>query len=542
MAAKPKRMRVLICPVMTLVVGISAVALGTARAASINDVFAGIAGRVPEFAGVHIDEQQDVLYIHLRNGNPAAARAALAELKTAFGDPELQQSKVQAVPATFGFEELKSWHDQMALEVLQRPGVTLMAIDHANNRIVIGVEDAGARSKLEHDLHLLGSPREAVIFMETGPVKPLATSLGDPQPRMLGGLEIAYQPLGNFCTLGFVAKRAGTFGFITASHCSRTLASVDKKREDVYTQGGSPIGVEMVDPPFRPCHCLLPFGLGCLNRCRPSDSAFIQFNPGILFDFGSIAQASSSSQVWDGVSTFRITGSGAPFVGKSVTKVGATTGRTDGRILLGGVTVNVNFHFLPSPISAIPPFTRLLVDQVLATMGSNGGDSGGAIIHVTGTDTALLEGILYGSPAGLTLYAPIRNVQADLGPLQFVGAVAPPAGANPKPDLVATSPDNLTGFCRVVGNQLRVIVRVVNLGGTPAPASTTRVDFGSIASFPLPTPGIPAGGFADLIPVEPPSGCFHPDCGFSITVDSTNSIDEGAAGETNNTVVSDCVG
>jgi len=171
-----------------LLIGSVALAFGTGRAASINDVFAGIAMQVPEFAGVHIDEHRDILYIHMHNGHPAAARAAVAELKTSFGDQHLKQGTVQIIPATFRFSELKHWHDQIAVDVLQHPGVTFIGIDHADNRVVVGVEDSDVRSSLEPKLVGYRLPPEAIHFMETGPAE--FKSLKDFTRPLVGGLNI----------------------------------------------------------------------------------------------------------------------------------------------------------------------------------------------------------------------------------------------------------------------------------------------------------------------------------------------------------------
>jgi hypothetical protein len=519
---------------------------GTSNAASINDVFAGIAMRVPEFAGVDIDEQQDVLNIHLRRGNAAAAQAVIAELKTAFGDLHLRQSRVQVLSAIFGFLELKRWHDDIAMSVLQHSGVTFTGIDHRNNQVVIGVEDAGVRSSVESELAAFHLPPEAVNFMETGPIQ-VNSSLSDFRRPLLGGLEIGTS-IGTQCSLGFNARRSGISGFVTASHCSSRDGAPPGTIGTTYFQpadGVSRIGVETVDPRFHGCFCTPSlFGLRlCLFNCRSSDSAFVRLDPSIGAAVGLVARplTSAGPAAWDGTSTFNITGGATPFIGLSVAKIGRTTGRTNGTVLLTGLTVPIvseNFPFVTR---------KLLQNQVAATNVFEAGDSGAPVIRVTGDPesglnplSASLEGLgwaglgrlISGAPGAL--FSPISGVQTDIGPLTFA--------ANPNADLMAISPDNFSGFCRVVGDKVRVAVRVANLGASSAPGSTTRVDFGSFGSFDVPTPVVPSGGFVDLGPIEPPPGCFNPDCGFAITVDTTNNVNEGPAGEGNNTVVSDCVG
>jgi len=389
-----------------LLIGTFVLGFGTGRAASINDVFAGIAMRVPEFAGVHIDEHQDILYVHMHNGNSAAARAAVAELKSAFGDQHLNQGTVQMLPATFRFSELKHWHDRIAMDVLQHAGVTFIGIDHADNRVVVGVEDSGVRSSLEPKLASHRLPPEAIHFMETGPIQ-LKSDLRAVNRPVVGGLQIG-EPYG-FCSLGFNARRAGVWGFVTASHCSNPDDVAPGRTNTVYTQpsGGSRVGVETFDPGFHGCFCTpRVFGFRvCLFNCRSSDSAFVSLDPPVspaqMNDLGFIASTPSKlfpptlealiastvfpaellstpagSTQWDGKSVFRIVSGGTPFIGLNVTKVGATTGRTDGVVLLTGLTV-------PLVSKSFPFVTRkLLQNQILATYLFEAGDSGAPVFHI----------------------------------------------------------------------------------------------------------------------------------------------------------------
>jgi hypothetical protein len=108
--------------------------------------------------------------------------------------------------------------------------------------------------------------------------------------------------------------------------------------------------------------------------------------------------------------------------------------------------------------------------------------------------------------------------------------------AEGKPDLVPV-PDAQGNFCR--RTDLRLTVTVKNQGSADAGASTTTVDFGSLGAASQPTPPIPAGGSVDVFFNIPP-GCFHPDCGFKITVDSGGVVDE--SNEANNTAVGSCPG
>ena len=101
-------------------------------------------------------------------------------------------------------------------------------------------------------------------------------------------------------------------------------------------------------------------------------------------------------------------------------------------------------------------------------------------------------------------------------------------------------PDNITGFCKAVGNAQTVVVSVRNQGNAEAPASTTTITFSPGGPVSVQTPAIPAGDSVDLSPVDIPAGCFDPDCDFTITVDSNNQVSE--SNEDNNTAEGRCIG
>jgi hypothetical protein len=490
------------------------------QAASINDVFALVAIGVPEFAGVHVDEQQDTVYVHLRNGTPGMAQTVLAQLRSFFGEHTLPQHKMQVMSAGFTFSELKRWHDQIIVNVLDHPGVTFIGIDHANNRVVIGVESSTVRSLLEPEVARQGIPPDAVNFLETGPIKFSRTLRNEWRP-VVGGIQIGIPAASHTCTLGFNALRfAGSglppLGFVTASHCSGGSGIVGTE----YTQGGNRVGIETVDAQYH--RCFLFF------RCRSSDSAFVQLDPGVSADIGVIAMPAGSESIeWDGESAFLLEGGGTPFSGLSVTKVGKTTGRTDGTVLFPGVTFREGRR-------------RLLEDQVLTILHVDSGDSGSPVIHITGTDSALLEGIVVAKSSfdNFSFFSRISAIQGDIGPLEFE--------LPQSPDLIAVSPPGAVNFCASKA-PTRVLVRLANIGNEPANASKTKIEFPGFGPIPPdpddnPTPMIPPGGFYDIPPIAPPAGCFNPDCDFVITVDVDGSVAQGATGQANKTVTGSCPG
>ena len=110
-----------------------------------------------------------------------------------------------------------------------------------------------------------------------------------------------------------------------------------------------------------------------------------------------------------------------------------------------------------------------------------------------------------------------------------------------KPDLLPIGRPDLSGpisFCKTDDNH-RLMVTVKNQGNADAAASTTTVEFNPGGSVSIATPAIPAGGTVDLS-FTIPSGCFNPDCDFTITVDSKNDINESNEG--NNSAKGICIG
>lgn len=77
------------------------------------------------------------------------------------------------------------------------------------------------------------------------------------------------------------------------------------------------------------------------------------------------------------------------------------------------------------------------------------------------------------------------------------------------------------------GDLLRITVQ--NVGAGDAAPSTTAVSFSGGGSAAAATPAIPPGGSVE-VQVAVPSGCFNPDCGYTIRVDGGQQLDESDEG------------
>lgn len=153
------------------------------------------------------------------------------------------------------------------------------------------------------------------------------------------------------------------------------------------------------------------------------------------------------------------------------------------------------------------------------------------------------------SPFGMTEDLDVTHRCGRETPQMFCRCSEGPAF---RPDLVPIE-DGYDLFCHRDEEGLYVTVRNQDFG--TAPASTTRVEFkwGGGPTVPqsekvdLPTPSIPgkspsnpAGGKVTVGPFPIPSGCFDPDCGFTITVDVNGDVIE--SDETNNSADGRCIG
>jgi hypothetical protein len=379
-----------------------------ARVRSVDDLLAGVAGRLPAFGGMFVDEERDVLYVHSTDLSAVAGTMAEEAVTAVFGDKR-PAGRIQVLPAHYGFRELKEWHDRLTPDVLGMPGVVMTDIDDRSNRLTVGVESLESKGDVEDKLFALGVPLEAVNIVETPPVAQELT-LRDRRRPIVGGQQISFRRGTStfICTLGFNAVRAGVAGYVVNSHCTANQGGVEgtvHHQPTIALFGLNRIGVETVDPVYwvgAPC----PAG----RRCRRSDAAFARRDAGVTASQGRIARTPVNSIAWDGVSTFRIVREANALVGQVVTKVGRTTGRTSGAVQQTCANINV----LGTNI------TQLC--QSRASYNSAGGDSGSPVFRIVNTPAAndvALGGIHWGSGG---VFSTISNIQrnifhVELGPL-----------------------------------------------------------------------------------------------------------------------------
>lgn len=375
---------------------------------SLDDRFAEIARRVPGFGGVFFD-QTGQLTVYMRD--PSRAPAARTAISQVFGSRDLPLLSARVIVGKYDFTELKHWHDS-AIQILRLPGTASLDIDDSNNRIRIGVTSQAARNVVLEELSRLGVPEEAVIIEQTSLTEQQGT-LRDRLRAINGGIQIA-KSNNVTCTLGFLAKRAGVWGLVTASHCTAVQGGVESTRfyQNVFSSSNL-VGTETVDPNY--------IGLpGCPpgRRCRYSDAAFAALPAGFVegnlddYDAGEVRTTN-----FRGRTTGSITIAAErlidreisdPFMGEELNKVGRSSGWTYGNVSAVCVTENVDQTDI----------TMLCSDRVSA--GSQGGDSGSPVFKLSSKPGRVdLYGVLWGrnNDANAFVFSAMSNIEQELGNL-----------------------------------------------------------------------------------------------------------------------------
>jgi hypothetical protein len=311
------------------------------------------------------------------------------------------------VEADHTFAELASWRARLR-PLLAIEGVVSLDVDERRNRVRIGVDPREAKrisGALQKRLAFELVPAGAVVITAADPIRPVVTLRDQVRPTV-GGLQINFS---NFlCTLGFNAVRAGTFGFVTNSHCTDRQGGVEDTR---YFQPLSPAAVatEIADPTYQRNIPGCPRG----RRCRFSDSSFADYDSDSLGSLGHIARTTArdnlngSITIDDANPTFAVNATAAAVAGQDINKIGRTTGWTHGIVDQTCTDVGVSGTNI------------VLLCQDLVNAGVGGGDSGSPVFTWNGGSTVTLNGILWGGNSAGTLfvYSPFANIQGELGAL-----------------------------------------------------------------------------------------------------------------------------
>ncbi|HET7038744.1 MAG TPA: hypothetical protein VFH97_02590 [Gemmatimonadales bacterium] len=304
-----------------------------------------------------------------------------------------------------------AWFAQASPVVLANPAAVFTDHDEVSGRLVIGVEHAGAAAAVRQNLADLGIPQGAYVIEVTEPILPMAT-LRDRWRPTQGGIQIHF---GNFlCTMGFNADDGTARSFITNSHCTNTQGGTEGTQYYQPTSTVDPvvIATEAEDPTyFRGGQC--PRG----RRCRFADVSRALYAAGTASTRGAIAQTSGPNNGSLTVTgAFTVTSqdntSTSFAIGRTVNKVGRTTGWTQGNVTQTCVNTNVS-----------GTNKTLLCQTFVQNPGGavvvGGGDSGSGVFGISSGSSVQLLGILWGGNGSGTLFvfSPLKSIRDEIGPI-----------------------------------------------------------------------------------------------------------------------------
>jgi hypothetical protein len=393
--------------------GAAARAVLGAAADSLNpdELDAQLADRVAGFAGwVHNDNGTSVMRM-ARGASAGKVGAGAGQFDRSAGLAAMtraMESPVDTKPALFDSRQLLSFKDKVFL-MASTQGVIATSIDRAANRVEVVYNadlDANAIEELATKLVSAGVPR-AALQMKPGELPRSVATTGvsvreQPIPLAAGAQFNFTTSAGSFvCSVGVPATRAGVRGFVTASHCSQQVYSVNAATT-MTAPNGTFIGRETVDPAGFACS--LPDTLGC----REGDALFVSGAAPSVVDFGKVLITATRGLTVRG--TIPVQGSLAyPTVGQTVYKTGRTTGTRSGRVARVCVNTLVGN-------GAGQTYGALCSVELDSTTFIQGGDSGSSVWVYDGTGAVVTGIVSYGSST-TGGFSPWGGVTKELGAL-----------------------------------------------------------------------------------------------------------------------------
>ena len=374
-----------------------------------DDLLLAINERVPEFGGMFLSEDNEILYTYVTGDseytlNTETVKQTIVDVLKS--DPT-QGRELRLIPARYSMLQLYGWYSQVQGVVWSNPNVTLTDLQEGENRIEVGVDSSDAVVEVETSLLSLGIPSDAFVVQIRELPHPQSHTLQDRASGGVieGGYQIEGVGVGN-CTLGFNVDRSGEAGIITNGHCTESNWDGGVDGTEFYQPDDSTsanlIGEETIDPPFSSNYSNCPAG----KVCRYSDAAFVELASGVSRNLGKIAKTSLGSINVYHPASYRIVGEdNSTTVGETVFKVGRTTGRTEATITGTCVT----YQGLGN---------RVLLCQDTASGNSSGGDSGSPVFRITNspnTNDVELLGVHHSGGSSTIVFSSIGQIYYELG-------------------------------------------------------------------------------------------------------------------------------
>jgi hypothetical protein len=137
------------------------------RMETYDDLLVRVEERAPGFGGMFTG-QDGRLAVY----DPTQLAAARSAIEAVFGPQRVPAAGMRALKGQYTVSRLKRWTERAA-GLLEMPGVSMLDLDEAKNRVGIGIEDDSRMPAAEQALVSLGIPREAVVIEVTGQIRPL---------------------------------------------------------------------------------------------------------------------------------------------------------------------------------------------------------------------------------------------------------------------------------------------------------------------------------------------------------------------------------
>lgn len=134
-----------------------------------DDLLVRVEERAPGFGGMFVGSDGRLAVYLLDTTQMPAARSAI---EFVFGSNRVPAAGLRVLQGQYTVSQLKAWTER-AGAVLRMPGVILIDLDEAKNRVMIGIEERARTRAVEEELSSLGVPRKAVLIEVTSPIRPV---------------------------------------------------------------------------------------------------------------------------------------------------------------------------------------------------------------------------------------------------------------------------------------------------------------------------------------------------------------------------------
>ena len=401
----------------------------------------------PGIGGVFFDPpSQSLVVLTTAMDDSARARQVVSNLIASRGllsdSDQLRAPSISVRQADHPFSHLVAWQRGL-LDILSGvDGWLSIDADERSNRVRIGVASAAARATVERLAAGSGVPREAITVHISTPMQSLVASA--PAPRLPSstlrdrirpagsGLEIQ-NAHGGRCSYGWTLTSGGTWGFITAAHCSRHTTGGGSTGEAFYqrvVRANDLLGYVGTNPEWDVPNCTDDEG-DTYPVCTEADAMWIPVESAsdvskrvaITNDYQDGNNRRGDVDISRWLSVHNLTGEVVgQIMATRARKVGRTTGYTG-----GSIEGTCETHVIEGRLN--------LCLNRLEGASVGGGDSGGPVFGRLGPYAiafgivvagAPLNKIDYGDnttycerpPRGQTctlVYAPVDQIEAHLG-------------------------------------------------------------------------------------------------------------------------------